>query len=84
MLNLFLSLAGSLWFDGYLGQHVMLIDDFCGSREKWCKHSPQLLLNLLDPYGMQGQIKGGFTWLAHKVVFMTANFNTTEWCALSY
>lgn len=43
---------GTLWFDGYQGESVLLLDDFYG----WVKHGD--LLALLEGYPYRCQVKG--------------------------
>lgn len=63
----------SLWFDGYNGQDVLLIDDFYG----WIKYS--LLLKLLDGYQTRLEVKGGFTYAMWTKVYITSNKSPCEW-----
>lgn len=64
---------GGVWFDGYEGQKVLLIDDFNG----WIRRGR--LLELLDGYAFQLQVKGGFTWKAWDTVIITSNYEPNEW-----
>lgn len=61
--------GGKLWFDGYRGQDVLLIDDF------YEEISHAQLLRILDGYKMQVPYKGGFTWACWTTVYITSN----EW-----
>jgi hypothetical protein len=74
--NAFLKHAGiSLkWWDGYTGEEELIIDDFDGS----CAPYRQLL-NLLDRYKLQLEVKGGFTWALWKKVYITSNIHPKEW-----
>lgn len=63
----------AVWFDGYEGQKIILIDDFCGEFD-WV-----LLLNILQKYPIQVQVKGGFTWLTWMRIYITSNFEVEEW-----
>lgn len=65
---------GDRWFDGYDGQSAVLFDDFDGS---WFKLS--YLLKLLDRYIFQVPVKGGYTWWAPKVIYITSNLHPKEW-----
>jgi len=49
-----LNVANNLWFDGYSGQSVLLLDDFYG----WIKFG--IWLELTDGYPYRCEIKGGF------------------------
>lgn len=62
-----------VWFDGYQGQKVLLIDDFYG----WIPWGH--LLNILDGYPLRLQIKGCHTWKAWEKVYITSNKTYEEW-----
>ena len=55
------------WFDGYVGQEIVLFDDFRG---KWCDYAT--LLRVSDRYVIRVPIKGGSTWWAPKVIIFTS------------
>lgn len=59
----------SVWFDGYDGQSILLIDDFTGNIPV------QVFLRLTDIYPMQVQVKGGSTWVNFKEVYITSNLS---------
>lgn len=63
----------NLWFDGYKGQEVLLIDDFYG----WIKYSK--ILNLIDGYKMMLEIKGGVTYSNWKYIYITSNESPEKW-----
>lgn len=65
--------AGHVWFCGYEGEDVILIDDFYG----WIPIGQ--LLNLLDVYPVRLQIKGGHTWAQWKQVYITSNVSPDDW-----
>ncbi len=65
--------GGSLWFDGYVGQDVVLLDDFYG----WCPL--HLLLKMADRYPLQVPIKGGHTEFVAKSLYITSNKPWREW-----
>ena len=66
--------AQRMWFDGYVGQSVVLFDDF---RTDWMK--PSLLLRLLDKWPMTVEWKGGTTaWLPTKI-FLTTDSTPALW-----
>lgn len=59
--------CGSLkWFDGFDGQEHVIFDDF---RASWGSFST--LLNLLDGYPVNVEIKGGFRMFAPKRIWIT-------------
>jgi len=55
------------WFDGYIGQETILIDDHRAADVAWGE-----LLRLLDSYPLRREVKGGHVWLAHRRVVITA------------
>lgn len=65
--------GGVLWFDGYDGEEALLFDDFYG----WIKRHQ--LLQLLDIYPLQVQVKGGFVHRKWRRVFITSNRPPGEW-----
>lgn len=63
----------ALWWDGYSGQRVLILDDFTG----WVKLA--LLLKLLDGYPLRLDIKGGHTSALWDKVFITSNIPPNSW-----
>lgn len=68
-----LDAANRVWWDGYTGEKVILIDDFYG----WIKYG--FLLNVLDKYPLRVEIKGGFIWANWTHVFITSNAHPNLW-----
>lgn len=64
---------GRVWFDGYNGQSVLLIDEFYGA----IKYS--YLLQLLDIYPLRLEIKGGTVWSNWTKVYFTSNSHPKDW-----
>lgn len=64
---------GSMWWDGYLGQHSVVIDDY---RRDMCTFSS--LLRLFDRYPLPVQVKGGYRQFKSKVIYVTTPKNPTE------
>lgn len=62
-----------IWFDGYEGQKVLLIDDFYG----WIKWS--FLLKLLDGHPCRLNVKGGTRWKTWTHVYITSNKHPKYW-----
>lgn len=59
--------AGTLWFDGYDGQRVVIFDDFRAKGTKF-----EFLLRLTDRYPLQVPFKGGFVnWKPDWIIFTT-------------
>lgn len=65
--------GGTVWFDGYRKQDVLLIDDYRG----WLDFS--FLLHLLDRYPLQLQVKGGTCWAHWTKVVITSNVKIDAW-----
>lgn len=57
----------ALWFDGYKNQKVVLIDEFRG------QFPLSDMLQILDKYKTQVEVKGGHTWLTNEVLLLTTN-----------
>lgn len=64
---------GSLWFDGYRGEKVLIIEDFNG----WLQYKE--LLRILDGLKERWQIKGGFIIAEWELVLITANEPPNSW-----
>lgn len=64
------------WFDGYLGQDSVLLDDFDGSRSQW---KLSQVLNCLDRYNRKVPIKGGFVNWAPQRIYVSTNYHPIDW-----
>lgn len=64
---------GAVWFDGYDGEHNVLVDDFYG----WLPWS--FLLQLLDRYPMRVPTKHGHKPFVSKRIVFTSNVHPREW-----
>lgn len=67
------SSTGALWWDGYDGQEVVIIDEFYG----WI--SRDLLCRLCDRYPLVVQTKGGATPFLAKRIIITSNTPPGGW-----
>lgn len=65
--------GSEVWFDGYMGQEVILVDDFYG----WLKWS--FLLKFIDRYPQDLPVKGGFTPNIAKYIYFTSNADPASW-----
>lgn len=65
--------GSEVWFDGYNGQEVILVDDFYG----WLKWS--FLLKFIDRYPQDLPVKGGFTPNLAKHIYFTSNADPQQW-----
>lgn len=63
----------TVWFDGYDGQEVLVIDDYQG----WIKF--RTLLRILDGYRIRLERKGGFVYAKYKKILITSNVMPEEW-----
>ncbi len=61
------------WADGYTGQKTLLFDDFAGNIRI------DKMLQMLDGYATQVEVKGGMIWLHHDTVVLTTNEDPTSW-----
>lgn len=77
-----LTYSKPLWWDGYDGQEVVLIDDF-GADWSRGENAPlpiQWMLRLLDKYRpIRVPVKGGFQYLMAKTVYITSNLHPDMW-----
>lgn len=66
-------LGHKVWFDGYVNEQTILLDDFEGEM------TYTNLLRLLDVYPIQLEIKGGFVWNMYTRVIITSNKSPDAW-----
>jgi len=62
-----------LWSDGYMGQPVVLVDDFSGQMRLVDT------LRFLDRYPIQIPKKGGFNWWMPEIIILTTNRHPYHW-----
>ena len=65
--------SGSIFWDNYNGESVILIDDFHNNFKL------DYMLRLLDKYPMKLNIKGGYTWKCAKKIYITSNITLDKW-----
>lgn len=65
--------GNNIWFDGYTGEKVIIVDDFYG----WIRFN--FLLKFLDGYQLRLPIKGGHTWAEYDHVIFTSNSHPVTW-----
>lgn len=65
--------GNTVWWDGYVGQEVVVIDEFYG----WIPLD--MMLRLLDRYPLNVETKGGGTPIGIKKVIITSNVPPIEW-----
>lgn len=74
----FLFSTKPLWFDGYTGEPVLIIDDYDGDIDY------DKLLRILDGYKMQWPVKGGSIWAEWTTVVITSNKAPCNWYNRDY
>jgi len=62
-----------VWFDGYGGEDVIILDDFYG----WVKWD--YFLGLLDVYPCRLDVKGKSAWACWTKVYITSNVHPKQW-----
>lgn len=70
------SWPGDKWFDGYIGEDIILLDEFSDSQLPLT-----FLLRLLDRYPFKLPVKGGFVQLLATKFFITSNVDPELWYA---
>jgi len=63
----------AVWFDGYDGQEILIVDDYRGEIEF------SMLLRLLDKFPLQVPVKGGFSQMLAKEIWITTNMDPRSW-----
>jgi len=73
--NLYMPFYGNsgLWWDGYTGQEVVLIEEFRGQVPL------QKMLQILDPYPLRVEVKGGAIPARYRLVIITSNTQPQDW-----
>lgn len=64
---------GTIWFDGYCGQEVAILDDYNGQLPLL------MLLRVLHDHIEEVPIKGGHAWWYPKHVIITTNYHPRQW-----
>ncbi len=64
------------WFDGYHGQETLLLDDFCGASSKMALSE---LLQLLDRFPINVEVKGGYAKMTARTIVVTTNLHPSVW-----
>lgn len=65
--------AGSVWWSGYSGQEVIVLNDFDGEIKY------KYFLRFLDRYPFHMQTKGGHCWRLCKYIYITSNHPPHMW-----
>lgn len=72
--NAFWKPANNDWFDTYVGEQTVILDDFTG---KW--FNLDFFLRLCDRYPLLCPIKGGFVNVNPKTIVITSQYLPSEW-----
>lgn len=67
---------GGFWFDGYMDDEGVLIDDFDGARSKWALGA---LLEIIDRYVIKVPSKGAFVQWKPQRIYITTNIHPKHW-----
>jgi len=70
--------GGTIWWNGYQDQKVILLDDFYG----WIKYNE--LLDILDKYPLMMEKKFGHCYAKWEKVYITSNVAPEQWYSNSY
>ena len=65
---------GKVWFDGYNGEEVLLIDEFTPNMIPY-----NYLLHLLEGYKLRLPVKTRFSYANWKTVYITSNWHPKDW-----
>lgn len=64
---------GGLWWDGYTDQKVVMLEEYRGQVQL------QKLLQILDPYPLRLEVKGGAVPARYTLCFITSNAPPQDW-----
>jgi hypothetical protein len=64
---------GQCWFEGYTGQEVVLFEEVRGNTFQFSH-----LLQLLDPYDILVEVKGGSVMFTPRVIFLTSPYSPEQ------
>lgn len=67
---------GGCWWDGYMGESTVIIDEFRGD---WMPYAT--LLRILDKWPYRPETKGGSTWALYTKVIITSTHHPDTWYA---
>jgi len=74
--NVYRKAPDTRWFDGYSQQDVLVLDDFSGASSKM---SLNYVLQLLDRYSINVEVKGDYTPLLATKIYITTNNHPSLW-----
>lgn len=66
----------SIWWDGYINQKCVVMDDFDPKHHAWTWHQ---MFGWLDDEVAPAQVKGGYVALAFTRLIITSNFSPVLW-----
>ena len=65
---------GKVWFDGYNGEDILLIDEFTPEMVPY-----NYFLHLLEGYKLRLPVKSRFTYANWSTVYITSNWHPKDW-----
>lgn len=65
-----------IWYDGYYGQPIALLDEFSGKASRLALAQ---LLRILDRYPIRVPFKGGFIPFVPEQIYVTSNVHPSNW-----
>jgi len=73
----YMKVSSHKWWDGYIGQDVVIMDDFRPSKEM----PFNFILNLFDRYPLSVETKGGMIPFVSKIIYVTSPYSPDQVCA---
>jgi hypothetical protein len=74
--HVYTKMGGSKFWDGYVDQETVLLDDYSGAMPG---DEVEELFNWLDGYSIRVQNKGGSMMPRYKEIFITSNLHPRDW-----
>lgn len=72
----YMKLSSHKWWDGYIGQESVILDDY-----RPCKEMPfNFMLNLMDRYPLSVERKGGMVEFVSKRIYVTSPYSPEVMC----
>lgn len=74
--NAYIKDPTTFWWDGYVGQDTVIVNDFDPDHHAWTWHQ---MFSWLDPKPALAQYKGGYLTLTFSRIIFTSNFAPITW-----
>ena len=68
--------ANNKWWDDYMGEQIIILDDFSGAWFQWTT-----LMQVLDKYPCRVEKKGASTHMCGRLILITSNVDPMQWYA---